>query len=179
VSYDEREPPTENRMEDPKKPWPPRFPPAPPGRDGRTLTEIEADDWGRPTFDSYLVQTCHALRHKPLGTLTVEDLRILIGQKVSVPVLIPLALDRLEEDVLARGDFFPGDLLKNVLQLDASFWRAYPDYRRRALVLAKDALVPLESRARAAEPADAGERVDPGEVRDVIRAFLKSTEAAT
>jgi hypothetical protein len=166
-------------MEDPNKPWPPRFPPAPPGRDDRTLSEIEADDWGKPTFDSGLVQTCHALRYKPLGTFTVEDLRILIGQKISVAVLMPLALERLQENPLAEGHFFPGDLLKNVLQVDASFWRAHPDYHRRARAVAKHGLVAFEERARAAEHADGEEPVDPGDVCDVIRAFLISQDPAT
>src|SRR4051812_43426117 len=112
-------------MEDPDTPWPPHSCEGPPGGDTRTLHELEKEDWAKPIYPSYLVQTCHALRHKPLGTFTVEDLRIMIGQKISVPILVPMALERLEENPLAQGDFFPGDLLKNVLQIDASYWLAH------------------------------------------------------
>ncbi len=56
----------------------------------------------------------------------------MIGQQFSLPVLVPLALDRLEGDALAAGDFFPADLLTNVLRIDASFWHADPGHYRRA-----------------------------------------------
>jgi CDI immunity proteins len=160
-------------LEDPKKPWPPRFPPAPSGSEPRTLQDIEKDDWGRPSYDSYLVETCHALRQKPLGTFTVEDLRIMIGQQISLPILVPLALERLEGNPLAEGDFFPGDLLENVLLIDESFWLAHPELHRRACVAAKRGLSAFDERRRLTRSgALAGEDVDPGQVMDVVHGFL-------
>jgi CDI immunity proteins len=89
----------------------------------RTLTELEGDDWGPPPFDSYLVRTIHALRYEPLRDFTVEDLRITNGQSFSLLSLIPLALARLRENVLAEGAFYPGDLLGVVLRSDPDLWR--------------------------------------------------------
>ena len=53
-------------------------------------------------YDSYLVTTCHELRRKPIGTFSVEDLRIMIGQQIGVPWLLPIAVEVLEEEPPAR-----------------------------------------------------------------------------
>lgn len=47
----------------------------------------------------------------PLGQLSVKDLCIAIGQKISLRLPVPLALDVLAATPFAGGDFFPGDLL--------------------------------------------------------------------
>src|SRR5512132_3556790 len=78
----------------------------------KTLDELEGVVWGPPTYDSHLVRTCHRLRTKPVGEFGVEDLRIMIGQNIGLPFLLPLALERLEEGPWASGDMYPGDLLK-------------------------------------------------------------------
>jgi hypothetical protein len=131
------------RRWDPSEAWPPRWPSAPPGTDPRTLQEIEGIDWGPPTFGSHLVKTCHALRLKPLGSFSVEDLRILIGQSESLPVLVPLALTRLQEVPLAEGDFYPGDLLGSLLELEPSFWQLRPGEHREIREVAERALAAL------------------------------------
>jgi hypothetical protein len=81
-----------------------------------TLEELENDVWGEPKFDSYLVLTCHALRKKDLDQFTTEDLRILVGQTISMPILLPRAVAVLERDPMAEGDFFPGDLLSALIR---------------------------------------------------------------
>jgi hypothetical protein len=96
----------------------------------KTLQELEGQDWGEPPFPSYLVRTCHALRRKPLCDFTVENLRIMIGQNISLGYLMPLAIEHLQRDPLAAGDFYPGDLLANVLKVKPSFWHVYPHLRR-------------------------------------------------
>jgi hypothetical protein len=97
----------------------------------KSLQEIERHDWGEPTYQSYLVTTCHQLRRKPLAQFTVEDLRIMIGQQISLPILIPLAVERLEADPLAEGHYYPGDLLFAVLSIDRGFWSTHPDSAKR------------------------------------------------
>ncbi|WP_436524237.1 contact-dependent growth inhibition system immunity protein [Actinoplanes sp. HUAS TT8] len=94
----------------------------------RSLEAIEGDAWGdAPAGATRLISTVHELRRKAIGTLAVEDLRVLIGQRVGVAVLVPLALDILERDPLAEGDFYPGDLLSVVLRrVPADYWAGYP-----------------------------------------------------
>src|SRR5262245_5178085 len=79
----------------------------------KTLTELEGEDWGPPTYDSHLVTTVHRLRHVPLKRFCIEDLRIVIGQKIGLPWLVPLALNHLEKHPFAAGDYYRGDLLKH------------------------------------------------------------------
>ena len=81
----------------------------------RTLQELERSDWGEPTYGSYLVRTIHHIRRVPLIDWTPEDFRIAIGQKMSLPILLPLAFNLLENEPLVSGDFYDGDLLVNVL----------------------------------------------------------------
>ena len=81
----------------------------------RTLQELEGEDWGEPKFSSYVVTTCHSLRRKPLRELTIEEIRLAIGQQMGVRFLLPVAIERLQSDPLASGDMYEGALLKNVL----------------------------------------------------------------
>lgn len=96
-----------------------------------TLDQLDPPAWGEPDFDSGLVRACHRLRRKPIGEFTVEDLRIMIGQQIGLRWLVPLALEVLETDPLAEGDFYEGDLLCAVLMLPADFWAREPRLRSR------------------------------------------------
>jgi hypothetical protein len=99
----------------------------------QSLQQLEQSDWGEPTYRSSLVRTCHALRRKPLAEFTVEDLRIMIGQQISLPYLIPLALEHLEVEPLAEGSYYPGDLLSVVLKVDVAFWNENLGHKQKLL----------------------------------------------
>ncbi len=92
----------------------------------KTLQELEGDDWGEPTLGSYVETTCHAIRRKRLCDLTVEELRLAIGQEMGLKFLLPVAIARLQSEPLAAGDFYPGDLLVKVLQVSPEVWRSSP-----------------------------------------------------
>jgi hypothetical protein len=101
----------------------------------------------------------HWLRRKPVGALGTEELRTLIGQREGVPVLVPLALETLERDPLAEGDYYPGDLLTAMLRkVPAEHWAANPAQRER-----------LAAVARSVDPADLE---DDEALREEIRHFL-------
>jgi hypothetical protein len=93
----------------------------PPSELDKSLQELEQSDWGEPTYDSHLVTTVHRLRRVALREFSVEDLRIMIGQSIGLPYLVPLALQHLRKDPLAEGDFYPGDLLKGCSQSTQRF----------------------------------------------------------
>jgi hypothetical protein len=90
----------------------------------KSLESLEKHIWSDLNSDkqSYLIITCNKLRKKPLIEFTVEDMRIMIGQDIGLKFLIPLAIDKLREDILAEGDCYKGDLLKNVLRSDKKYW---------------------------------------------------------
>ena len=94
-----------------------------------TLEQIERDFWPDGEYPTGLVKRCHELRKVPLNRLTVGDLRLLIGQSIGLQYLVPLALEFLEEDPLVEGDYFPGDLLKNVLAVKAAYWQEHLEQR--------------------------------------------------
>jgi CDI immunity proteins len=94
----------------------------------KTLENLENDFWGKPDYDSHLVTRCHELRKLPLENFTTEDLRIMIGQEIGLDYLIPLAIEVLTIDLFAEGDFFEGDLLKNVLAIKSEFWNNNKNY---------------------------------------------------
>src|SRR5436190_23899188 len=89
----------------------------------KSLQQLEGQDWGNPTSDSYLVTECHRLRRVPLRDFTVEDLRITIGQNIGLEHLVPLALERLQDNPFAEGDYYPGDLLVSLLGAEMRFWQ--------------------------------------------------------
>jgi hypothetical protein len=108
-----------------------RFPSLSEEEKSHSLQELEGRDWGEAAFPSYLVRTCHALHRKPLKDFTIEDLRIMIGQTIGLEYLVPLALEHLQQDPLAAGDFYPGDLLGSILgRVQPGFWQKRPDLRR-------------------------------------------------
>lgn len=96
----------------------------------REITNLTLEDllnkqvnWMKKEEDSYLIVTCNNLHKKVLSEFTIEDLRILIGQNIGLVFLVPMALKELENNILAEGDFYPGDLLKSVLRSDSKFWK--------------------------------------------------------
>src|SRR5688572_28941555 len=97
-----------------------------------TIEGLEGDRWPEPEWPSHLVCECHRLRKVQLRLFTIENLRIMLGQDIGSRYLVPIALEHLEADLLAAGDFYPGDLLCNVLSLPREFWRDNPELRARA-----------------------------------------------
>ncbi|MEV4149369.1 contact-dependent growth inhibition system immunity protein [Amycolatopsis sp. NPDC049691] len=77
---------------------------------------------GNPSADAtQLIKTAHELRHKPVGAMDTEDLRLLLLQQESVEVLVPIALTHLEQN-----HFSPGDLLTAALKIPQEYWQQHP-----------------------------------------------------
>ncbi|MEE2937847.1 MAG: contact-dependent growth inhibition system immunity protein [Planctomycetota bacterium] len=58
---------------------------------------------------------------KPIEDFTSEDLRIMIGRNIGLQFLMPTVVTALEDNPLAEGDFYLGDLLKNVTSIDIPY----------------------------------------------------------
>jgi CDI immunity proteins len=101
-------------------------------RDELSLQEIENEDWGAPeTGETGLIKNVLRWRRTPLRELGIEGLRELIGQQVSLEILVPRALAVLERDPRAEGVFYPGDLLAMVLMAKSELWAAHPEFAER------------------------------------------------
>lgn len=113
----------------------------------KNLSELERDARGVPVFDSHVVTECHRLRFVALKDFTIEDLRLMIGQNIGLDYLVPLALEHLETNPLIEGDFYPGDLLSNVIRVPRSFWIGHSDLRLRLVPIVETALHRIGSTA--------------------------------
>ena len=104
----------------------------------------------------------HRLRNVPLKNLTAGDLRLLIGQRVGLPYLVPVALDVLAIDTFIDASFYPGDLLAAVVGAPNEFWHMYSELAHSAVKVARSAL----------------ERIDSADVRqdlkDKLRNFIEA-----
>jgi hypothetical protein len=89
----------------------------------KSIENLEKDFWGQPPKDSTpLVGKVHRLRTIQIEKLEPKDIRLLIGQKVGLKFLIPVALDILNDNIFIDTDLYNGDLLQNVMQVDKNFW---------------------------------------------------------
>jgi hypothetical protein len=94
----------------------------------KTIEDLENNYWQDTTFPTKLVERCHELRKIQLDKFLTEDLRIMIGQQIGLDYLIPLAIETLAKDLFAEEDFYPGDLLQNILQVEIKFWENHKEY---------------------------------------------------
>ena len=95
----------------------------------KTLENLEKDYWGDPPYDSYLVRRTHQIRKLPLIQLTNDDIAMMLMQQFSLDFIVPLAIDRLSEDILAHGDSgIEGAIMEAALRIDSDFWKVHSDY---------------------------------------------------
>ena len=119
----------------------------------KSLQELDGQDWGEPTYHSHLVTEYHRLRRVPLEKLNVENLRLLIGQSMSLealPYLLPVASEHLLREPWAAGDYYEGDLLQSVLGVPAPFWHFHPELKCMLDQIVRRALLQVAK----AEPQD-------------------------
>ena len=109
----------------------------------KSLDELEGTTWGEPDFQSSLTLRCHELRKKKLKDFSAGDLRVMIGQKISIEYLVPLALETLVTNPFVAGDIYHGDLLIQVLEIDKQFWNQNGDLSfelKEVISIAKETL---------------------------------------
>ena len=68
-----------------------------------------------------------------MSSLSVENLRMLIGQKIGFKFLVPVALDILAVNPLAEGEMYKGDLLANIAAIPDSFWQQNPELNNQVV----------------------------------------------
>ncbi len=103
--------------------------------DVKSLDQLEGVSWDEP--DHPWQVAVEEARRKPLREFTAEDLRFMLGQQISLPVLMPMALDVLElVDPFAGGNMNHGTLLYNALTVNKRFWQEHPQlWYRMGVVL--------------------------------------------
>lgn len=113
----------------------------------QSLQAIEGEDWGEPSeAPTDMIASCLRLRRVPVGELSLDNLRLMIGQRISLHILIPLALETLLVDPWIEVSLCPGDLLAVVLKVGNDFWTSRPDLLedgRKMLAAAQHKVVPI------------------------------------
>ncbi|MGN0608857.1 MAG: contact-dependent growth inhibition system immunity protein [Oscillospiraceae bacterium] len=89
----------------------------------KSIEELENDYWVDLDFDSYVVKKSQMARKKPISKLSDEEIRLLIGQKIGLHYLIPIALSIIEPNPLIEITFFEGDLLSQLFSLSLDDWK--------------------------------------------------------
>ena len=111
----------------------------------KSLEQLENDYWAEPSVKTNLVVECHRLRKIPITTLSVENLRILIGQKIGLNFLVPVALEILEGNPLVSGAMYKGDLLANLASVPEAFWVNNPELNNRLVEIANELCILSET----------------------------------
>lgn len=88
------------------------------------LTSVELNT----NNDSSLDPSCDEIyNQKILREYTNDDLRVMIGQGIGLDILVPFALDLLEENIFAEGELYPGDLLASLVEINSDYWNKHSD----------------------------------------------------
>ena len=89
----------------------------------KSIESLEKEIWKeQKEYPSTLVEKCHRLRKKPISSLSNENLRLLLSQKVGITHTAPLIVKKLIEDKFIECDYYPGDLLVETFRkLDAEW----------------------------------------------------------
>lgn len=99
----------------------------------KSLEELEGEKWSKPDFDSNLAKESCRLWSVPISELSVENLRMLIGQKIGLKFLVPVAVDILAVNPLAEGAMYKGDLLASVATIPENFWQEHPELNNQVV----------------------------------------------
>lgn len=130
----------------------------------KSLEELENDYWKDVEFPSTLVERCHAYRKIPVKDLSAEQLRLLTGQKIGLPFLVPVSIALLKDNILAEGDFYPGDLLNALLDLSEEEWARNKKEKEEFLKLIKSQMSRIEESGDKRLIRKAKELVAPGQI---------------
>lgn len=132
----------------------------------KTIEELEDDYWVSPSsFPTDLVKKVYLLRKKPLNELEPNDARLLISQNVGLKYAVPIAVEKLTNDILKECVYYPGDLLLELLQLDSRYWLEH-DFERNQLIS-----ILKKSKSTIVEQLDDDDDVDQEILKSIAKFF--------
>ncbi len=110
----------------------------------KSIEQLENDFWKDNDPPTRLVEKCSQLRKIPIQNLTIEQIRLLIGQNIGLPFLIPKTIYILKSNIFAEGDLYEGDLLKSVLDIKEDFWESHLDLKSQLRKIVADKIDYIE-----------------------------------
>ena len=89
----------------------------------KSIEQLENDYWKEPSeFPTNLIKRCFEYRKIKVSELTLEQIRLLISQKIGIEFLIGIALEKLKQNIIFEGELYEGDLLDSVSKEPTEFW---------------------------------------------------------
>ena len=89
----------------------------------KSIEQLENDYWKEPSeFPTNLIKRCFEYRKIKVSELTLEQIRLLISQKIGIEFLIGIALEKLKQNIIFEGELYEGDLLDSVSKVPTEFW---------------------------------------------------------
>lgn len=111
----------------------------------KSIEQLENVAYGDDPYGSSLTKAIYSLRKKKLKEFNIENLRVMIGQSEGLKYLVPIALEKLQKNIFAEGDMYPGDLLSNVFDVPDNHWRDNPDQLEKMKKLIAEKRTELEN----------------------------------
>jgi hypothetical protein len=115
----------------------------------KSVEQLEGEVWEDSDHPTNLVERTNRYRKIPISDLTIEQLRLLIGQNIGLKYLIPPVIKILRDNILAEGDFYDGDLLSAVLNVGDLFWVENQDLKKEVQLLITEKQKDIEARNEA------------------------------
>jgi len=93
----------------------------------KTLSEImNVDD------NHSLDERCTEIyNNRILREFSNEDLKVMIDHRIALDVMMPFAIDILEENIMSEGEHYPGDLLQSTSSVHTEYWQQNSDQKER------------------------------------------------
>ena len=102
----------------------------------KSISELEGWKWKGviPNKETHSGTECrfYELHNKPISELDIYDIRFLIGQNSGLEYLVPYALNKLKEDIFLEVEYYPGDLLCSLLQInnEPNYWVSHYEVKQ-------------------------------------------------
>jgi len=93
----------------------------------KTLSEIMNDD----DIHSLDERCTEIYNNRILREFSNEDLKVMIDHSIALDVMMPFAIDILEENIMSEGEQYPGDLLQSTSTVYTEYWKQNSDQKER------------------------------------------------
>ncbi len=92
----------------------------------KTLSEIMKD-----TSISMDERCTEIYNKRMLREFSNEDLKAMISHDIALDIMMPFAIDVLEENIMSEGDEYPGDLLQTTSSVNKEYWKQNGEQNER------------------------------------------------
>ena len=98
----------------------------------KSASELEGWQWKDEApvegDSSFVEMNFYRLHNVPIKNYDLADLRFMIGQNTALEYLVPIAIEKLKENIFIEAEFYEGDLLCNVFGISdkSNYWANHP-----------------------------------------------------